>query len=115
MSKKLAPEEKQIRKEARATAKAKAEALMADVGTFSPSDIFILDEAKYVVLSIDSLCAHVHANLLDESDEIVPDGWRQVAFGTKVTVVKKAVVETPAPEAPEVPDNPAVSGGRWFK
>ena len=126
MSKKLSDEEKQLNKEARATAsaeakaKVKAEELMADVAALLPGDTFTLDEVGYVVLSIDSQSGHIHTNLLD--GEETPGAHGSVDFGTMVDVITRAEVEeevavAPAPAAsPGILDinNPAVSGGRVF-
>ena len=123
-------EEKQVTKDARnerrrdaaaaAKVKAEAEELMTDVATLSPGDTFTLDEVGYVVLSIDSISAHIHAALL-EAGQDEDAGWRQIAFGTMADVIARAEVEeeivavTPAPTAPLGIGNPAVTGGRHYK
>ncbi len=128
MSRTLPPEVKQANKEARAKARdeaktlAKAQELMADVENLLPGDTFTLDEVGYVVLSIDSQSGHIHTNLLD--GEETPGAHGSVDFGTMVDVIARAKVEeevvavAPATAAVAVPadiENPAVSGGRWFK
>ena len=121
-------EEKQVTKDARnerrrdaaaaAKVKAEAEELMTDVATLSPGDTFTLDEVGYVVQSLDGQSGHIHTSLLEGQEN--PDTHGSVAFGTMVDVIAKAkpkrdredkAAVTPA----QVPMNPAVTGGTWFK
>ena len=112
----------QRRREAKAAAKVEAEELegMVDVATLSPGDTFTLDEVNYIVLSIDKPSNHIHTNLLEEEESSGRHG--SVDFGTLVDIIAKAEAEA-EPEAeeeeavvvPPVPENPATTGGRWFK
>lgn len=96
-------------------AKAKVEALMADVATLLPGDTFTLDEVNYVVLSIDSQSGHIHTNLLEGGE--TPGTHGSVDFGTMVDIIAiaKAEVEEETTGETPVQDNPAVTGGRFFK
>ena len=113
MSTKLSDEQKQLNKEARATAK--TEELMTDVAILSQGDKIIHDGESYVIVSVDSISSHIHVTFPDGT------GWTQLAFGTMVDVIAKAEAEAEAEAEEEVvavtpvQDNPAVTGGRHYK